>query len=63
MSENGGEYAFGIIARQGKGIGVTNACRLDFDEDLSLFRTIQRDGLDRERLAGKGSKVRISLAP
>jgi len=36
MAEDGRENAFGIIARQGKGICVTDAGRLDFNEDLAL---------------------------
>jgi hypothetical protein len=39
MSQNSGECALGVIAGQGKRIGMTNPGRLDLNHDLSGGRT------------------------
>lgn len=57
MAKNGWEQAFGIVARQGEGICVANACRLDFHQNLTGPWAIQIN-LDnfkgRSRLKGDG---------
>ena len=39
VAQNGGECALGVIAGQGKRIGMTNPGRLDLNHDLSGGRT------------------------
>ena len=50
MTEDRRERPFRIIARQGEGIGVADAGRLDLDQDLAGLRPFEIDFLDDQRL-------------
>ena len=41
-----------IGSRQGKLVGMADPCRLDLDQDLPVFWTIEPNPLDPERLSG-----------
>ena len=52
MAEDGGEDAFGIVARAGELIGMAQAGRLDLDQDLAPFRAFEVHLHDFKRFAG-----------
>ena len=52
MTENRRKQAFGIGAGQRVGVGVADAGRLDFNQNLARFRAFDVDGLDVEWCAG-----------
>ena len=52
MAQDRGKQALRIGARQGEGIGMADACRLDLDQHLTGLGPFQIDRLDDERLAG-----------
>jgi len=47
MAEDGGKQPFRIGSGQGEFVGMTNARGLDFDQDLTVFRTFQLNRFDR----------------
>src|SRR5690606_20564325 len=52
MAEDGRERAFRVVARQGEGVGVADAGRLDLDQHLARLRPLELDRVDLQRLAG-----------
>jgi hypothetical protein len=52
VTKNRREQSFRIGAGQGEFIGVTDAGRLDIDQDLAGARTLELDGGDFKGLAG-----------
>ena len=67
MAENGWKQPFRIIARQGEFVGMADAGRLDFDQDLPRLRAIQLHLFDDQRLAGlvgdRGANIHGPLSP
>ncbi len=49
VAENGREQAFRIGAGERELVGMADAGRLDLDQDLARFRSIEIDRFDRER--------------
>ncbi len=47
VAEDRGEEALRILARRACGVGVTDARRLDLDEDLALAGALHLNVLDR----------------
>ena len=51
VPQDGGEDTFRIGARKCEFIGMADAGRLYFDQNLALLRPVQLDGFDGERFA------------
>jgi hypothetical protein len=65
MAENGGKQAFRIGARERVGVGVADASRLDFDQNLARKRPFELHGLQAELLSrsngNRGTHVHANL--
>ena len=52
VAEDAGECAFGVVARQGEGIGVADAAGDDLQQHLALARAFDFDLFNRQRFLG-----------
>src|SRR5215831_5527314 len=61
MAEDRRKEPLRIGPGQGKGIGMANPRRLDFDQNLAVLRPVELHGLDRQRVCGLLSNSGTSL--